>query len=71
MTFYYTNCRGLYGKMDMPRALTASRNIVDSEHSLSEYGLLRRDRRVGVHGRVATFIKSTFSHEACRLNIMG
>ncbi len=27
LTFYYTNWRSLYGKMDMLRALTASRNI--------------------------------------------
>ncbi len=63
--------------MDMLRALTASRNIdiivltetclstriKDSKLILSGYSLLRRDRRIGVHGRVAAFIKSTFSHE--------
>ncbi len=31
--------------------------------TMSGYSLLRRDRRIGVHGGVATFIKSTFSHE--------
>ncbi len=30
---------------------------------MSGYSLLRRDRRIGVHGGVAAFIKSTFSHE--------
>ncbi len=63
--------------MDMLRALTASRNIdvivltetwlssqiEDSELTMSGYSLLRRDRRIGVHGGVATFIKSTFSNE--------
>ncbi len=77
LTFYYTNCRSLYGKMDMLRAPTALRNIAvivltetwlssqieDSEPTMSVYSLLRRDRRIGVHGGVAGFIKSTFSHE--------
>ncbi len=77
LTFYYTNCRSRYGKMDMLRALTASGNIdvivltetwlssqiEDSELPMSGYSLLRRDRRIGVHGGVAAFIKSTFSHE--------
>ncbi len=63
--------------MDMLRALTASPNmdvivltatwlssqIEDSGLSLSGYSLLQRDRRIGVHGGVAAFIKSTFSHE--------
>ncbi len=63
--------------MDMLRALTASRNIdvivltetwlsshiKGSELSMSGYSLLRRDRRIGVHGGAAAFIKSTFSHE--------
>ncbi len=61
----------------MLRALTASRNIdaivlteiwlpsliEDKELTLSGYSFLRRDRRIGVHGGVATFIKSTLSHE--------
>ncbi len=61
----------------MLRALTASRNInvivltetwlssqiEDSEFTMSGYSLLRRDRRIGVHGGVAAFIKYTFSHE--------
>ncbi len=77
LTFYYTNCRSLYGKMDTLRALTASWNIdiivlreiwlssqiEDSELTLSGCSLLRRDRRIGVHGGVAAFMKSTFSHE--------
>ncbi len=64
LTFYYTNWRRLYGKMDMLRALTSSRNIdavvltmtwlsslmEDSELTLSGYSLIRRDRRIGVHG---------------------
>ncbi len=73
----YTNCRCLFGKMDMLRALTASRNIdvivlteawlssqiEVNELILSGYSLLRRDRRIGVHGGVAAFIKSPLSHE--------
>ncbi len=63
--------------MDMLRALTASRNIdvivltetwlssqiEDSELTISGYSLLRRDRKIGIHGGKAAFIKSTFSHE--------
>ncbi len=58
----------------MLRALTASRNIdvivltetwlssqiEDSELTISGYSL---PRRIGVHGGVTAFIKSTFSHE--------
>ncbi len=61
----------------MLRALTASRNIdvivltetwlssqiEDSELTLSGYSLLRRDRRIGVHWRVAAFLKSTLGQE--------
>ncbi len=61
----------------MLRALTASRNIdvivltetwlssqiEVNELTLSGYSLLRRDRRIGAYGGVATFIKSTLSHE--------
>ncbi len=61
----------------MLRALTASRNIdvivltetwlssqiEDSELTMSGHSRLRRDRRIGVHGGVAAFIKPTFSHE--------
>ncbi len=71
LSFYYTNCRSLYGKFDMLRVLTASRNIDvilltetwlsckidDKELSLNGYSLLRRDRRMGIHGGVAAFIK--------------
>ncbi len=70
--------------MDMLRALTASRNIdvivltetwlssliEDSEHTMSGYSLLRRDRRIGVHEGVAAFIKSTFSHETVADSIL-
>ncbi len=63
--------------MDMLRALTASRNIdvivlaetwpssqiEDNELTMIGYSFLRRDRRIGVHGGVAAFIESTFSHE--------
>ncbi len=61
----------------MLRVLTASRNIdvilltetwlsceiYDRELSLKGYSLLRRDRRIGIHGGVATFIKSSLSYE--------
>ncbi len=77
LSFYYTNCRSLYGKIDMLRVLTASRNTDvilltetwlscktdDRELSLKGYSLLRRDRRIGIHGGVAAFIKSSLSCE--------
>ncbi len=63
LSFYYTNFRSLYGKIDMLQVLTASRNIdaillteawlsckIDvRELSLKGYSLLRRDRRIGIH----------------------
>ncbi len=63
--------------MDMLRDLTASRNIdviiqtetwlssqiEDGEPTLSGNSLLRRDRRIGVHGGIAAFKKFKFSHE--------
>ncbi len=65
----------LYGKIDMLRALTVSRNIDviivmktwlscqidDSE--LKAYSLLRRDRSIGIHGGAAAFIKPSLSYE--------
>ncbi len=56
LTFHYTNCRSLYGKMDMLRAsrnidvivLTEtwlSSKIEDSELTMSGYSLLRRENR--------------------------
>ncbi len=67
LTFSYTTCRSLYGKMDMLRILSVLRNIdvtvltetwlskqiEDSELTLSGYSPLRRDRRIGVYGGVA------------------
>ncbi len=61
----------------MLRFLTASRNtdvilltetwlsckIDDRELSLKGCSLLRRDRRIGIHGGVAAFIKSSLSYE--------
>ncbi len=72
LSFYYTNCRSLFGKIDMLRALTASRNIDvilltwlsctidDKELSLKGYSLFRR---IGIHGGVAASIKSSLSYE--------
>ncbi len=61
----------------MLRVLTASRNIDvillteiwlsckidDQELSLNGYSLLLRDRRMGIHGGVAAFIKTSISYE--------
>ncbi len=61
----------------MLQVLTASRNIdailltvtwlsckIDvRELSLKGYSLLRRDRRIGIHGRISAFIKSSLSYE--------
>ncbi len=72
LSFYYTNCRSLFGKIDMLRALTASRNvdvilltwlsctIDDKELSLKGYSLFRC---IGIHRGVAAFIKSSLSYE--------
>ncbi len=43
LTFYCTNCRSLYGKMDMLRALAASQNI--DVIVLTESWLLKPNRR--------------------------
>ncbi len=85
LSFYFRNCRSLYGKIDMLRALTASRNkdvrlltetrlsceIDDRELSLKGYSLLRRDRRIGIHGGVAAFIKSYLSYETLADQMSG
>ncbi len=77
LSTYNTNCKSLYEKIDVLRVLTASRNvdvilltktwlsckIGDRELSLKGHSLLRRDRRIGIHGGKAAFIKLSLSYE--------
>ncbi len=85
LSFYYSNCRSLCGKIDMLRVLTASTNIdvilltetrlsckIDGrELSLKGYSLLRRDRHIGIHGGVAAFIKSSLSYGTLANSMSG
>ncbi len=69
----------------MLRVLTPSRNIDvilltetwlsckidDKELCVNGYSLLRRDRRMGIHGGVAAFIKTSLSYEILADPISG